>query len=1317
MLHSRLRSPRLFGASSLVGILAWCLSALVQAQTPTPPPTPISTTLVGNTDQDFSLFSMAYFAQSFTTGRSLLGYELDGADLALHVLAGTADSSSSVWIRSDLAGSPGSVIAKLSPPSSYTDGLNAFSLSPSLVLQPSKRYWFTIGEAVGTVMESHPVYLTSSAADAGLEGWSLSDTVRRASQLPPHWSLGSSIGTQQSSVQVRLTGRAVPFVYPVSATVDGPDLAVRFDAPLDPATPVALSDFVVQIDGPPLAFDEDASYTITGSTLDIELPRYVFSGQPVQISYSSLSPLIGTHGGPLLTFADLFADNITPVDIASVEVTSTPTIQSSYVDGDVIEFTLSFAAAVTLLDGAVPSFTFDIDGPSRSASYVSGADTAALVFGYTVEEEDMAEVPVSWPARALSLDGAQLVYVDDKRISPSLEIPAGVAPDHYVNLYDSLPPSLVSARVAGRTLTLEFDEPLSDVVPPLEAFTVIKSSEHTPLDLNSPLVSGPEVSGSTVRFTLDYGVALTDSQISLYQNQAVSDLRFADLLGNTVDPFVLDVDNATLAPSCARPSPVGRRVVWHAELQPANLAEPADLSTPGYGFFGSMPARGIGFGEIDHPHFTLLDRALAVQAAHVFDFRGELPLSGGSLGMLLFTLSSPLSPMELAYLRLHVCGRSFSFSDFDSAPYSNLEVDYRWADSQLDWSSLAPVSLALSMPEAFMSAPAVADTTIVAPDDGAPFDALTPIDVVVHFDSAVDVGTESGVPTVSLLLDDVATPVDASYHEGSGTADLVFRHTPAIEVHSVTLLADSLSLNGGALFGSDSGIAAQLPHRSATVHMDLMGAHSARFVNVPAYHDGTHPLELFLEFTDVPDALTADDLISGAVLATGADVVEAQPVALSDDRRWLLRVVPNSLDDVVVEVPSRACATEFAICFAGEPLRAPASTTIHSIHYRLVYESFPAVHDAVSAFTVRFRVSPAPHALDELSVRRSLFDITGGRFVAVSAVSGADHDVWDLTLVPDSLSAVVLTPRVAFECHAVSGVCDGSHVHPDSIEIPGPPYISVANAQVDEDADDARLVFVLDLSVPLEEALSVDYVAISGSALAGDDFAETSGILTFDAGVTLREVSIEVYPDSVDEGDENMFLRLSNPTLDYVALVPGEATGVIRNGDPLPGAWLARFGRTVASQAVDALEVRFARSLVPGLSGTFLGLSVTGASAGVDDGPLASAVFGSDTVFDSMSSDRLDASSAWSGRFERSYTLSDVLSSTSLSYASDGGQGGWCVGVCLGAWCFRRFRRHCRRCLRRWACRERFPRCGCREWLDAWRPHALVHPFRGDLCG
>ena len=64
-----------------------------------------------------------------------------------------------------------------------------------------------------------------------------------------------------------------------------------------------------------------------------------------------------------------------------------------------------------------------------------------------------------------------------------------------------------------------------------------------------------------------------------------------------------------------------------------------------------------------------------------------------------------------------------------------------------------------------------------------------------------------------------------------------------------------------------------------------------------------------------------------------------------------------------------------------------------------------------------------------------------------------------------------------------------------------------------------------------------------------------------------------VLDDVHDEGSETMTFTLSNASAP-TGITDAAATGTIVNADPMPKAWMVRFGRTVGSQVVDALSQR-----------------------------------------------------------------------------------------------------------------------------------------------
>ena len=72
-------------------------------------------------------------------------------------------------------------------------------------------------------------------------------------------------------------------------------------------------------------------------------------------------------------------------------------------------------------------------------------------------------------------------------------------------------------------------------------------------------------------------------------------------------------------------------------------------------------------------------------------------------------------------------------------------------------------------------------------------------------------------------------------------------------------------------------------------------------------------------------------------------------------------------------------------------------------------------------------------------------------------------------------------------------------------------------------------------------------------------------------------------------------LTLSSPFGAQIA--DGTATGTIVNTDPIPKAWIARFGRTVAEQVIDAVEARMRAPRSPGVELSLAGQRVGGSVA------------------------------------------------------------------------------------------------------------------------
>jgi hypothetical protein len=87
---------------------------------------------------------------------------------------------------------------------------------------------------------------------------------------------------------------------------------------------------------------------------------------------------------------------------------------------------------------------------------------------------------------------------------------------------------------------------------------------------------------------------------------------------------------------------------------------------------------------------------------------------------------------------------------------------------------------------------------------------------------------------------------------------------------------------------------------------------------------------------------------------------------------------------------------------------------------------------------------------------------------------------------------------------------------------------TAATATVAESATNAVLTLVR--TGVTNTVVSVNYATTNGTALAGSDYTNTTGTVTFNAGETNKTISIPVVADSLIEGKETFSVRLLSPT-------------------------------------------------------------------------------------------------------------------------------------------------------------------------------------------
>ncbi len=155
------------------------------------------------------------------------------------------------------------------------------------------------------------------------------------------------------------------------------------------------------------------------------------------------------------------------------------------------------------------------------------------------------------------------------------------------------------------------------------------------------------------------------------------------------------------------------------------------------------------------------------------------------------------------------------------------------------------------------------------------------------------------------------------------------------------------------------------------------------------------------------------------------------------------------------------------------------------------------------------------------------------------------------------------------------------------------PTLSISDGSA---AEGDEVYFVVTLSKPAAHRVKFQYRTQSGdhdgqdygSANTSDDFAYTAWPGSIHPGGTRFEIWVETYDDAHDEGDETFSVILYDPS--GATIEDGEGTGTIENSDPLPDAWLARFGRAVAEQSLDGITARIDAVRTPAREAGFQGM-------------------------------------------------------------------------------------------------------------------------------
>ena len=214
----------------------------------------------------------------------------------------------------------------------------------------------------------------------------------------------------------------------------------------------------------------------------------------------------------------------------------------------------------------------------------------------------------------------------------------------------------------------------------------------------------------------------------------------------------------------------------------------------------------------------------------------------------------------------------------------------------------------------------------------------------------------------------------------------------------------------------------------------------AWFVSPPEQHDGKKRVKVQVEFTETieesPENVGEHGVQVEGGRVTSVRQVENQPAGGAAGRSsdgqedgpedgeqvWEFEIEPDSDDDLTIRIDGGdSCDEPGAICTAdGRSLYKGISTTVEGPKGPLTaaFERLPETHDGEEA-AFPFRVAFSEHIQP---LRHASFTVDGGEVTGTRRVDGR-HDLWRITVEPDSDEDVTITLPGDRECGTAGAVC------------------------------------------------------------------------------------------------------------------------------------------------------------------------------------------------------------------------------------------------------------------------------------------------------
>ena len=344
--------------------------------------------------------------------------------------------------------------------------------------------------------------------------------------------------------------------------------------------------------------------------------------------------------------------------------------------------------------------------------------------------------------------------------------------------------------------------------------------------------------------------------------------------------------------------------------------------------------------------------------------------------------------------------------------------------------------------------------------------------------------------------------------------------------------------------------------------------------------DGSLVFKVTLDHSSVLEVSAMYTTVSGTAIE-GMDFVPAQGTVVFPPGRTTAQVVVGLIDDRIDE-ETESFTLSFSDFVNASQVGGPLTATGTILDDDLPSVSIEALAESVPEGTpARFRLTRVSRLGTRLTVPVTVSEtgdfLAGAAPTSVTFASNSVEATLSLLTADDALDEMDGTIEVTMgegNDYVITGSPTARMLVSDNDAMPA---VRIGGGRVEEDA--GEILLPVSLRGASAYVVSVTWATADMTARAGTDYQASSGRVTFGPGETEATVRVAVLNDLVPEEDEAFTVTLSSPT-NAVLDQESSATVVIVDDDAnLAKAWLARFGRTVASQAVEGISERLDGSL------------------------------------------------------------------------------------------------------------------------------------------